>query len=100
MPLTARETVAIDTRARLATSRMLTAARRRFDEIFFAGLIGRTIVRFSRCFSTPPAGRGELQCALNATLLAKTQTGCMSTRIVSPTGWRKAFPRCERDYLK
>jgi hypothetical protein len=55
IPLTARETVEIETPARLATSRMLTDTWRRFDEFFLVffleGVIGKSIVLFSECFS-------------------------------------------------
>src|ERR1035438_1360220 len=56
MPLTARDTVEMETPARLATSRMLTVTRRQFED-FFAGFfleafIGKEIVLFSECFST------------------------------------------------
>jgi hypothetical protein len=51
MRLTARETVAIDTPARLATSRMFTEAGRRLSGLFLFELTGKKIVRFSRCFS-------------------------------------------------
>jgi hypothetical protein len=44
--LTARETVAIDTPARRATSRMLTAAGRRFGGLLLGTFTGDSILRF------------------------------------------------------
>jgi hypothetical protein len=46
MRFTARETVAIETPARRATSRMLTAPGRRLGGLFLRLLTGTTIVRF------------------------------------------------------
>src|ERR1019366_9220054 len=56
MPFTARDTVAIETFARLATSRMLTDGCRRFEafflDFFLTGFMDKEIVRFSECFSS------------------------------------------------
>jgi hypothetical protein len=46
MRFTARETVAIDTPARLATSRMLTPSRRWFDCLFLEALTVKKIICF------------------------------------------------------
>jgi hypothetical protein len=57
MPLTTRDTVAMETRARLATSWMFVLTWRRFLRAVPGRLIGKGIVPFSWFFSRTSKGK-------------------------------------------